>query len=110
MVHAWIASTIDTPMCKQTTRYSNHCSNQFLLEITFSITKALQESEFPEKINKINIGLRNKRFRASSSMRMERERKREIRKIRAITRSETLATQATDIQLYLTRNNLYVIC
>lgn len=57
----------------------------------------------------MNTGQRTERFRASLSMKMERERKRGIRKIRAITRSETLATQATGIQLSLTRNNLYVI-
>ena len=57
----------------------------------------------------MNTGQRTERFRASLSMKMERERKRGIRKIRAITRSETLATQATGIQLSLTRNNSYVI-
>ena len=47
----------------------------------------------------MNTGLRTKRFRATSSMKMERERKRGIHKIRSITRSETLATQATGTQL-----------
>ena len=57
----------------------------------------------------MNTGQRTERFRASSSMKMEREQKKRVRKIRAITRSETLATQATRTQLSLTRNNLYVI-
>ena len=57
----------------------------------------------------MNTGQRTKRFRASSSMNMERERKRGIRKIRVITRSETLATEATGTQLSLTGKNLYVI-